>query len=92
MTPMRVYTDNHLAAEPWRDSAACLEIPGDTFFPAQQDSVTAAIARRICGGCGVSDACLQSALERNEQFGIYGGLTAKQRRSLRAKSAAEVNA
>lgn len=82
MTSMRVYTDNHLAAEPWRRSAACAEVDPELFFPEKYDMRTAAQARRICGTCEVSAECLASALERNEQYGIFAGLTLTQRRRL----------
>lgn len=79
---MRVYTDNHLTAEPWRERAACLEVPGDIFFPEKYDTRTAAHARRICATCDVSAECLNAALERNEQYGIFAGLTVIQRRRI----------
>lgn len=42
----------------------------------------AAIARKICQGCVVKDQCLEAAIVMREKAGTWGGLTAKERRSL----------
>lgn len=51
------------------------------FFPVRGES--AKEAKRICEGCPVRCACLASALRHNEQFGIWGGTSEKQRRGIR---------
>lgn len=42
----------------------------------QQKAVSA------CNRCPVKDACLKDSLERREPYGIWGGLTARQRSKL----------
>jgi WhiB family redox-sensing transcriptional regulator len=43
------------------------------------------MALEICGGCKVTEDCLEYALESNQRSGIWGGTTEKERRSLRRR-------
>lgn len=63
----------------WRLNAKC---GGDTetFYPEKGRSKNDAIA--ICRQCPVREICLQYALDNDEQWGIWGGMTAKERRLL----------
>ena len=70
---------------PWAVFAACRDRDPDVFFPATVEEEREAI--RICNGCAVNLDCLAFALETKVSFGIWGGLTEKQRRSLRRQSA-----
>ncbi|MFE5591488.1 WhiB family transcriptional regulator [Streptomyces sp. NPDC056549] len=76
----------------WRAQADCRR-PGrnpDWWFPtgtkARQDREQAADAKAICRECPVAMQCLQWALNRREQDGIYGGLDVQQRESLTRKA------
>lgn len=40
-------------------------------------------AKKICESCEVRSECLQYALENDERFGIWGGLSERERRRLR---------
>lgn len=66
--------------------AACSDVGGEVFFPGAGDTVVTAQAKAICGGCPEREACLSYALgfaERGEPLhGIWGGLTASERRTL----------
>ncbi|AGT12262.1 hypothetical protein PBI_VELVETEEN_55 [Mycobacterium phage Velveteen] len=64
----------------WRDQALCSQVDPELFFP--EKGVNAKPAKRICGMCDVRDECLQWALDNNEQFGIFGGLSERERRPL----------
>lgn len=66
---------------PWAVFAACRDRDPDAFFPVTPGDERAAL--RICSGCPVRQDCLEFALEARVRFGIWGGLTEKQRRSLR---------
>ncbi|WP_327436117.1 WhiB family transcriptional regulator [Streptomyces sp. NBC_01201] len=70
-----------LAELAWQVSALCAETGPDAFFPEQ--GVTARDARSVCMGCNVRTECLNYALDNNEQFGIWGGLTERERRHIR---------
>lgn len=69
----------------WRESAACKGMEVDLFFPeAGGDGVnTAKAAKRICSTCPVAAPCLDYGLATSDREGIYGGLTALQRRRLK---------
>uniref|UniRef100_UPI003F4922F5 WhiB family transcriptional regulator n=1 Tax=Actinoplanes sp. CA-151224 TaxID=3239904 RepID=UPI003F4922F5 len=73
-----------LAAAPgsgdWRDEALCAQTDPDEFFPPKGGSIRT--AKRICGRCPVQSACLQYALAHDERFGIWGGLSSRERRAL----------
>lgn len=67
--------------EQWRDIALCAEVDPELWFPERGEPSTA--AKLVCGWCPVRAECLAFALERNEQFGVWGGLSAMERRRLR---------
>ncbi|MER5887278.1 WhiB family transcriptional regulator [Streptomyces sp. NPDC001941] len=62
-------------------SALCTTVNPEVFFATVPFVVE--IARRVCERCPVQRACLQGALERGEQYGMWGGLTPEERRELR---------
>lgn len=41
-----------------------------------------ATAKQVCAGCPVRDACLQQALDNDERYGIWGGLTPQERHTI----------
>lgn len=67
----------------WQDLAACRAIPVEMFFPPAEQE--AEVAKSICAKCCVRQPCLEFALSEAERFGIWGGLTSQERRSLAAK-------
>ena len=44
-------------------------------------------AKAICGECEVRDQCLDYAIEMGEKFGIWGGLSERERRRVRRERA-----
>jgi len=54
----------------------------DPWFPLSGFDSDAQAAKRICASCPVQDDCLAVALFFGEDFGIWGGLTAAERRDL----------
>lgn len=79
---------NDLLFEPeesWRDQAACAGSDNDIFFPAGEDDEIVAPAKAICAACPVKDDCLQYALATNQTEGVWGGLSASERRRLRRR-------
>ena len=70
----------------WHRQAACLSVDPELFFPngsTGDHARQAAAAKRICMSCPVRVACLEFALESRQDFGVWGGLTEEERRSLR---------
>jgi WhiB family redox-sensing transcriptional regulator len=68
-------------ADRWRDRALCCQTDPDAFFPEQGGSVRE--AKRICQGCEVRTECLEYALSHDERFGVWGGLSERERRRLK---------
>jgi len=66
---------------PWAADAKCLQADPETFFPEKGGSTRE--AKRICMQCDVRDECLDYALENEERFGIWGGLSERERRKLK---------
>ena len=66
----------------WMDSALCAQVDGDLHYPDKGASNKE--AKRICGLCPVKAQCLEYAMERDERFGVYGGLTERERHKLKA--------
>ncbi len=55
----------------------CSEVDPDLWFPDVSD--TSRIAKSLCAGCPVTAECLESALARDERFGVWGGMTVSER-------------
>lgn len=75
-----------VTAELWMDEALCTQADPDMFFPEGQGA-SAAEAKRLCALCPVKAECLEFALAHHEAWGVWGGLTDKQRRGLRRGAA-----
>jgi WhiB family redox-sensing transcriptional regulator len=67
----------------WQAFAACRGSDRDVFFPSRGEAIGEAVA--ICQGCPVRAECLEYALINNEQFGVWGGLSERQRKRIRAR-------
>jgi len=65
----------------WQHWAACKSSDPELFFTERGQPTTP--AKRICGGCLVREDCLEYAMTIPERFGIWGGLSERERRRLR---------
>jgi len=72
-------------AESWRLDALCAETDPEAFFPEKGGSTRE--AKRVCVGCPVRLQCLEYALGNDERFGIWGGLSERERRKLKRRVA-----
>ena len=70
-----------LTAEQWQDRALCAQTDPEAFFPEKGGSTRE--AKKICLGCEVRSECLEYALAHDERFGIWGGLSERERRRLK---------
>ena len=61
----------------WQAQGACRGGDPELFFPPTDEE--AAVAKSYCASCSVRLTCLAFAIERNERFGVWGGLTEKER-------------
>ncbi len=69
----------------WQDMANCLGVDPDLFFPERGASTRE--AKEVCKGCVVRDDCLEYALANGEKFGIWGGMSERERRRIRRQRA-----
>lgn len=67
----------------WRQGARCGELPTDLFFSELDDERD--YAKSICRRCSVVADCLAEALVLGEPFGVWGGLSATERRLLQTR-------
>jgi WhiB family redox-sensing transcriptional regulator len=65
----------------WQDDANCMGANADLFFPERGASTRK--AKQICGECEVQVECLEYAIANGEKFGIWGGLSERERRRIR---------
>ena len=79
--PAAGWADTDAGEEPWRLDALCAETDPEAFFPEKGGSTRE--AKRVCTGCTVRAECLEFALANDERFGIWGGLSERERRRLR---------
>jgi WhiB family redox-sensing transcriptional regulator len=73
--------DNPLA---WQSDSLCAQTDPEAFFPEKGGSTRD--AKKICSSCEVRAQCLEYALENDEWFGIWGGLSERERRKLRKRA------
>jgi WhiB family redox-sensing transcriptional regulator len=71
-------------AQSWQERALCAETDPEAFFPEKGGSTRE--AKKICTGCEVKAECLEYALANDERFGIWGGLSERERRRLRRRA------
>jgi WhiB family transcriptional regulator, redox-sensing transcriptional regulator len=71
----------------WQERANCLGVDPDLFFPERGASTKE--AKAVCRGCEVRADCLEYALSNGEKFGIWGGLSERERRRVRRQRALE---
>ncbi|WP_303902655.1 WhiB family transcriptional regulator [Enteractinococcus helveticum] len=68
----------------WQADALCAQTDPEAFFPEKGGSTRD--AKKVCGACPVKQQCLEYALSNDERFGIWGGMSERERRRLRKKS------
>lgn len=69
----------------WRDDAVCTQVDPTLFFVKPGGSTRA--AKSVCVVCPVREECLEWALESREPFGVWGGLSERERNRLLRLSA-----
>jgi WhiB family redox-sensing transcriptional regulator len=81
-----------VAALDWQQYGACRTGDGSVFFapdlPGEPPSARLhrlVEAKRVCARCSVRELCRSYALENEEEFGVWGGLSEIERRHLIAE-------
>jgi WhiB family transcriptional regulator, redox-sensing transcriptional regulator len=65
----------------WQDRALCAQTDPEAFFPEKGGSTRE--AKKVCLTCEVRSECLEYALQHDERFGIWGGMSERERRRLK---------
>jgi len=65
----------------WQERALCAQTDPEAFFPEKGGSTRD--AKKVCVSCDVRAECLEYALAHDERFGIWGGLSERERRRLK---------
>ena len=65
----------------WQALANCLGVDPDLFFPERGASTRE--AKEVCRACVVREECLEYAIVNGEKFGIWGGMSERERRRVR---------
>jgi WhiB family redox-sensing transcriptional regulator len=65
----------------WQEHALCAQTDPEAFFPEKGGSTRE--AKRVCQTCEVRVECLEYALAQDERFGIWGGLSERERRRIK---------
>ncbi|GAB4095676.1 hypothetical protein GCM10028787_11510 [Brachybacterium horti] len=68
----------------WHERALCAQTDPEAFFPEKGGSTRE--AKKVCVSCEVRSECLEYALENDERFGIWGGLSERERRKLKRRA------
>ena len=68
----------------WQERSLCAQTDPEAFFPEKGGSTRE--AKKVCTGCDVRQECLEYALEHDERFGIWGGLSERERRKLKKRA------
>ena len=68
----------------WQERALCAQTDPEAFFPEKGGSTRE--AKRVCRSCEVRAECLEYALENDERFGIWGGLSERERRRVKREA------
>ena len=69
----------------WQERSLCAQTDPEAFFPEKGGSTRE--AKRVCLSCDVRQECLEYALAHVERFGIWGGLSERERRRLKRRPA-----
>jgi WhiB family redox-sensing transcriptional regulator len=68
----------------WQERALCAQTDPEAFFPEKGGSTRE--AKRVCMACEVRAECLNYALANGERFGIWGGLSERERRRVQKQA------
>lgn len=88
-TTRSVYTLTQTSKD-WREQAACIDQNPELFFPT---GITGSAlqqleqAKKVCSDCAVREDCLRWAMELGQDYGVWGGVSEEERRSLKRRAA-----
>lgn len=84
MQELRVVDDVDDGVMAWHEAALCAQTDPEAFFPEKGGSTRE--AKKVCQSCEVRRECLEYALANDERFGIWGGMSERERRKLKRRA------
>lgn len=69
----------------WMDLAACKDMDPAIFFPHPHQSIQP--AKKVCNQCPVRIQCLNFALNHQINYGVWGGISERERVRIRRRRA-----
>lgn len=85
MTP-RMLTELLPPVGDWREQALCAQVDSELFFPDKGGSPRE--PKQVCSECPVRSQCLEYALAHDERYGVWGGLSERERRRVKRQRVA----
>ncbi len=82
---LRLVANEEVDEMGWQEKALCAQTDPEAFFPEKGGSTRE--AKKVCLSCEVRSECLDYALKNDERFGIWGGLSERERRRIRRSQA-----
>jgi WhiB family transcriptional regulator, redox-sensing transcriptional regulator len=82
---LRLVANEEVDEMGWQEKALCAQTDPEAFFPEKGGSTRE--AKKVCLSCEVRSDCLDYALKNDERFGIWGGLSERERRRIRRSQA-----
>ena len=71
----------------WQAQGLCRGVEPEVFFPISEEDAWR--AKEICTACSVRESCLAFSLTNRERYGVWGGVTEKERQDLFRRGVAQ---
>jgi WhiB family transcriptional regulator, redox-sensing transcriptional regulator len=71
----------------WQQDSLCRGVEPEVFFPVSEDDAWR--AKEICAMCSVQQQCLVKSLQNRERYGVWGGVTEKERQDMFRRGTAQ---
>ena len=71
----------------WQQDSLCRGVEPEVFFPVSEDDAWR--AKEICAMCSVQQQCLVNSLQNRERYGVWGGVTEKERQEMFRRGTAQ---
>lgn len=84
MSRLGIVSIASLVGKPFTLDGLCAETDPEAFFPEKGENADA--ARQICNRCDVLEECREWALSTDERYGVWGGLSERERRAMKTRS------
>jgi len=71
----------------WQGEGSCRGVDPEVFFPISDDDAWR--AKEICAVCAVRTECLSYSLQSRERYGVWGGVTERERADMFRRGVAQ---